>query len=151
MILQIAAAFSAILMFSVMVDAPKRYLVYCGLVGAFGWFVYLVTQSAFGIMTANFLAAVAISLIAHLFARCLKAPVTVFLLPGFLMLVPGSSLYRAVYNFFMGSGAEGGLYLIQALQIAGVIALGIFVVDSLFDILRKRFIRRRGDEHVQEM
>ena len=146
MLIQVAAAFFAILMFSIVMEAPRKYLVHCGLVGAAGWFVYLIGRELFGVMIANFLGAVAISLISHIFARVLKAPVTVFLVPGFLTLVPGSSLYRAVYHFFMGSESVGGSYLIRTIQIAGLIALGIFVVDSVFAIIRKSNLGK-GDLH----
>lgn len=138
MLIQVTAAFLAVFMFSIVMDAPKKYLFFGGMAGAVGWLVYLVTADRYGVFIGNFMGAVAISLISHIFARFLKAPVTVFLVPGFLTLVPGSGLYRTVYHFFMGSKALGESYLIQTIQIAGIIALGIFVVDSVFDIARKQ-------------
>ena len=92
----------------------------------------------FGMMTANLLGAAAITLLAHFFARIKKAPVTIFLIPGFLTLVPGAGLYRSVHYFFIGNRSMGAAYLVQTLQIAGVIALGVFMVDSLVEIIGKR-------------
>lgn len=143
MAVQVIAAFAAIFTFSMVMDVPQKYLYYCGFIGAAGWFVYLAAAEVFGVMMANFLGAAAITLIAHIFARIKKAPVTVFLIPGFLTLVPGASLYRAVYYFITGTRSIGARYLIQTLQIAGMIALGIFVVDSVFDILGKQ--KKKGD------
>lgn len=144
MFVQVVAAFLAIFTFSVVMDVPRRYLLDCGFIGAAGWLVYLLTVKAFGVMLANLLGAASITLIAHLFARTKKAPVTVFLIPGFLTLVPGASLYRSVYHFFIGTRSIGARYLIQTLQIAGMIALGIFVVDSMFDIIGKQ--KEKGDK-----
>lgn len=136
MILQIGGAFLAILAFSVVMEAPRRYLPYCGLVGGVGWFVYLISVDRWGIVMANFFGALAISMISHVFARMFKAPVTVFLIPGILTIVPGAALYRAVYQFFLGTHSVAAEYLLETIQIAGMIALAIFLIDSLFSILQ---------------
>ena len=138
MIIQMIAAFAAIFTFAMALEIPKKYLINCGFIGAAGWFVYLVVLQRFGMMTANLLGAAAITLLAHFFARIKKAPVTIFLIPGFLTLVPGAGLYRSVHYFFIGNRSMGAAYLEQTLQIAGVIALGIFMVDSLVEIIGKR-------------
>ena len=133
MIIQVIAAFAAIFTFAMALEIPKKYLINCGFIGAAGWFVYLVVLQRFGMMTANLLGAAAITLLAHFFARIKKAPVTMF-----LTLVPGAGLYRSVHYFFIGNRSMGAAYLVQTLQIAGVIALGIFMVDSLVEIIGKR-------------
>ena len=68
---------------------------------------------------------------------------TIFLIPGFLTLVPGAGLYRGVHYFFYRKSKHGSAYLVQTLQIAGVIALGIFMVDSLVEIIGKKKTKRR--------
>ena len=75
-----------------------------------------------------------ISLLAHIFARIFKAPVTVFLIAGILPTVPGAGMYRAVYYIIADDRARSSYYLIQTLEIAGVIALAIFIVDAVFRI-----------------
>ena len=130
MIIQVIAAFAAIFTFAMALEIPKKYLINCGFIGAAGWFVYLVVLQRFGMA--------AITLLAHFFARIKKAPVTIFLIPGFLTLVPGAGLYRSVHYFFIGNRSMGAAYLVQTLQIAGVIALGVFMVDSLVEIIGKR-------------
>ena len=131
MIIQVIASFAAIFTFAMALEIPKKYLINCG-------FIYLVVLQRFGMMTANLLGAAAITLLAHFFARIKKAPVTIFLIPGFLTLVPGAGLYRSVHYFFIGNRSMGAAYLVQTLQIAGVIALGVFMVDSLVEIIGKR-------------
>ncbi len=40
----------------------------------------------------------------------------------------------------------GAAYLVQTLQIAGVIALGVFMVDSLVEIIGKKNKRRENNQ-----
>jgi len=93
---------------------------------------------------ACFLSALVISLMAHLFARIFKAPVTVFLIAGILPTVPGAGMYRAVYYMIADDRAQSSFYLMQTLEIAGVIALAIFIVDAVFRIRIRG--RNKADE-----
>ena len=43
-------------------------------------------------------------------------------------------MYRAVYYIIADDRARSSYYLIQTLEIAGVIALAIFIVDAVFRI-----------------
>ena len=138
-VIQVAGAFLAIYAFSVANDAPKKYLVYCGLTGAFGWAVYLIALPGCGVVFANFLGAGAIALASHILARVFKIPVTVFLSAGILTIVPGADLYRSVYHFCMGDQSLTEVYLERTIQIAGMIALAIFIVDSLFSAFWNRW------------
>ena len=101
-VIQVAGAFLAIYAFSVANDAPKGYLVYCGLTGAFGWAVYLIALPGCGVVFANFLGAGAIALASHILARVFKIPVTVFLIAGILTIVPGSRPLPVGSSFLHG-------------------------------------------------
>lgn len=135
---QSAAAFLAIFGFSIILDAPRKFLFYAGLAGGIGWFVYLLTGD-FGQspQMAAFLSSLAVAVLSQLFARALKAPMTVFMVAGILPTVPGASIYRAVYYLIQGVVDLSTFYLIQTLQIAGAMALAIFIVDSLFRLFQK--------------
>ena len=65
--------------------------------------------------------------------------VTVFLIAGILTIVPGADLYRSVYHFCMGDQSLTEVYLERTIQIAGMIALAIFIVDSLFSAFWNRW------------
>ena len=67
-----------------------------------------------------------------------KAPVTIFLVAGILPTVPGASIYRSVYFLIQGQTKWYNFYLIQTIQIAGAMAVAIFIVDSLFRLLRNK-------------
>lgn len=143
MIVQVISAFLAILAFSVVNNAPKRFLLCCGIEGAVGWLVYLLCLPGHGTVMANFFGALALAVLAHIFARVFKAPVTVFLIPGILILVPGAGLFRSAYQLFMGTQSMASFYMLQTLQIAGMIALAVFVVDSFFAIINKKIVDKR--------
>ena len=51
----------------------------------------------------------------------MKAPVTVFLIPGILSMVPGTSIYRVIYYMMHNDTDSTRYYLIETLQIAGMI------------------------------
>ena len=80
----------------------------------------------------------AAALLSQVFVRVLKAPVTIFLVAGILPTVPGASIYRSVYFLIQGQTKWYNFYLIQTIQIAGAMAVAIFIVDSLFRLLRNK-------------
>ena len=134
MIVQVISAFFAILAFSVVNNVPKKFLLYCGLEGSVGWFVYLIFLPAQGAVMANFFGSLALAIM----ARGVKAPVTGFLIPGRLILVPGAGRFRSAYQLFLGTKEMAAFYMLQTLEIAGMIALAVFVVDSFFSVINKK-------------
>ena len=138
MIVQVISAFFAILAFSVVNNVPKKFLLYCGLEGSVGWFVYLIFLPAQGAVMANFFGSLALAIMAHVFARVFKAPVTVFLIPGLLILVPGAGLFRSAYQLFLGTKIWRLFICSRLWRSPGMIALAVFVVDSVFSVINKK-------------
>ena len=83
-------------------------------------------------MLAAFFASLAVAFLSQVFARVQKTPVNVFLVAGILPTVPGAAVYRSVYYFIHNNSSMCTYYLLQTLQIAGAIAMAIFIIDSLF-------------------
>ncbi len=138
MVIKVIGAFLAIAAFAVLVEIPKHYLKYAGIVGAIGWLVYLLTQKiGANEVLATFLSAMVISVFSHIFSKIFKTPVTVFLVAGILPTVPGAGMYRIAYSIIAGDGEMTMRYLLTTLELAGVIALGIFVVDAFFRLFQK--------------
>ena len=54
-----------------------------------------------------------------------------FLLPANMTLVPGAGMYRVVYYVLKSQSQMSSYYLQQTLQVAGIIAVAIFVVNIL--------------------
>ena len=141
--IQVAGSFMAVLSFGLVLEMPKRYLIWSGLTGAVCWLVYLLVKGSTGSMIFGaFLSSLSVALMAHVFARRLRAPVNMFLVPGILPLVPGTSIYNSVYYIIRNQREESVYYLTETLQIAGAIALAVFLMDSLFKLTgRKNKIR----------
>lgn len=146
MLIQVFGAFFAVVTMSVILSVPRRYLMYSGLVGAVGWLVYLLMLKADAVVPMGiFVATLVAALISHSFARLFKAPVTVFLIPAILPTVPGVGMYRIVYYMIIGDREMTGYYFSQTLQIAGMIAIAIFIMDTVF-----RTAKRKSDPMQRE-
>ena len=130
MIIQIVGAAIGVIFGSIYLEAPRQHLGVAGVVGGLGWAGYLLALQRFDPSIATFISGLIIASLSHGLARRVKAPVTLFLIPGFLPLVPGVSLYHAVYEFMKGSSL-GTAHLLNTFQVAGMIALSIFLIDSL--------------------
>lgn len=135
----VVGSFVAVAAFAVLLETPRKYLLHAGIAGAIGGFVYLFSiQMGIDAVLASFFSALAIALTSHTFARIFKAPVTIFLIAGILPTVPGAGMYRIVYYIIAGDSAKSSYYLVQTLEIAGVIALAIFIMDTLFKVRIKK-------------
>ena len=138
MIVRVIGAFIAIYAFAVVLETPKKYLWCAGTVSAVGWFVYLLSQQlGTDEVMATFLSAAAISIVSHIYARVFRAPVTVFLVAGILPTVPGAGMYRIAASFIAGDSGMAAQHLITTLELAGVIAMGIFLVDAIFRLFQR--------------
>lgn len=135
LIFGIVGSFVAVAAFAILLETPKEYLLHAGTIGAIGGGVYLFcVQRESGTVLAAFFSALAIALMSHTFARVFKAPVTIFLIAGILPTVPGAGMYRIVYYIIANDRSQSSYYLIQTLETAGVIALAIFIMDTIFKI-----------------
>lgn len=140
MMIKVMGAFLAILCFAIMLETPKKYIVYAGIVGAVGWFVFLFAgKHGANDVFATFLSALTIAFISNVFARIFKTPVTGFLIAGILPTVPGAGMYHIGYYLFQKDMSLMGHYITSTLQIAGVIAAAIFIVDAMFRVFQRGF------------
>lgn len=136
---QAVASFLAVVTLSLIFYVPKHFLMYAGITGAIGWTVYLgLLELSANEMLDMFTASLLVALIAHIFARIFKTPVTIFLIPGILPLVPGVGMYRIVYFILQENSSMAGYYFFYTLQMAGMIAIAIFIMDTLVKIITSR-------------
>lgn len=137
MLIQMAGAFLAVYGFGLVLNVPKKFVPYAGMAGAVGWAVYLTVDGSGGsFLQSNFFSALVISLISHILARIFKAPVTLFIIAAMMTLVPGAGMYRIAYSALQGNTSLTLSYVIQTLEIAGVIAVAIFLTDTIFRLQR---------------
>lgn len=144
MILQVMGAFMAMFTFAVLLETPKRYLMICGCVAGFGWFIYLRgEQAGFGAVISSFLSALIVTLVAHLLSKKMKTPVSIFLIAGIIPTVPGTGMYKIAYYMIMGDSGMTSHYFMETLKVAGAIALAIFIMDSMYKLFIKNTSRQK--------
>jgi uncharacterized membrane protein YjjB (DUF3815 family) len=134
MILQSAGGLVAVAGFCVVLNVPRRFIIWAGLDGALGWFLYLVVNYfSESVLLSTFFGAVLISIGAHICARIFKTPVTMFIIPANMTLVPGAGMYRIVYYTLRSQKEMSTYYFQETLQTAGMIAVAIFVVNIILN------------------
>ena len=139
-VIQVIGAFLAVVTIAVLNGVPVKYLVYSGTVGAAGWAVYLLMRfiKPHEAM-AMFVATLMVAVMSHVYARVLKAPVTLFLVCGILPLVPGVAMYRLVYYLLISDKVTAGIYAATSVSVTGAIALAVFFVDTVFKLRKPKF------------
>ena len=122
--------------FAVLFNVPAKSIPLTALTGGFGWLAYLIVSTCFhGDLLATFTGACLVALCSILFARLDKNPMTTFVIPGIMPLVPGRGMYYTMYyltHHNLSGGASMGL---TTLSTAGSIALGLLVTGGIFMML----------------
>ncbi len=143
--------FIAVFSFSMLINSPKKYLIWAGISGAAAGFIYMICMEAgWNTVISSFWSALAAGLISHIFARALKAPVTIFLIGGILPTVPGNGIYQIMNYVLQNDRSMASFYLTQTLEIAGAIALAIFLMDTLFKVVRKGEWKQDSLRYIQK-
>lgn len=138
MLIQLIAAFFATIFFSIMFNVNNKQLVFCGLVGSIGWFIYLMSiKNQISVVGASFYVSVFVSIASQVLAKIRKNPVTTYQIAGIIPIVPGAGMYRTLFSLIQEDITTATHYLIETLEIAGAIAIGMLLVSSLTLLLTK--------------
>lgn len=121
---------------------PRHLIPWCGLIGGVAGSMVLTLMPSLGQGFATFFAAFTVGLISEFMARNKKVPVSVFLVPGFIPLVPGRYGYLTMRHFVESDMIGGMEMLVHTFFIAGAIAFGLFLSGTLYRI----FMYRRKHE-----
>ncbi len=133
MIFQILYGFLATTGFGILFNIPKRHIVEAGISGAIGWAGYLTIMRVYGSSVgATFIASVLIGIMGEFFARHTRNPVTIFIIPAIIPLVPGVTSYKAIKALLDGRNKEALELGILTAGIALAIASGLILVISFF-------------------
>ena len=130
---QCIAAFLAVLGFCILFEIPKKFIIPASICGAVCWAVYVLCMDTAELSAylGVYLATMAVDIYSQVCARTLKVPVTVPLIAGIILLVPGLCIYQTVYYLIEGESALSSAALTQTLFTAGTIALAIFTTDTV--------------------
>lgn len=121
--------------FAVLFNVRGKKLVLLTLGGAIGWVVYLLcAHCGLNPFFCALFATMTTAVFSELFARILRAPVLVLLVPMLIPLVPGKDLYYFMSALIQGNIDECAHSARLAVTAAGAIALGVIVVATLIHI-----------------
>lgn len=139
-LIQVIASFIGVVAISINFEIPKKYIWLVGLVGAIGWFTFLMCNY-FNLpeILSYFISTLVVAILSMILSKVLNAVSTIFLIPGILPTVPGASMYKMIYYLINNNTAEATYYLLQAICIAAGMALAIFITESIKGI---RIIRK---------
>lgn len=115
--------------FSIVFNAPRKELPWCGLNGGLGWLVYALLM-AWGkrAVIATLVASAAVTIAARLLSYHRQAPSTLYHIPGILPLVPGMAVYNAMHAAIQGLILETYSNALLALKLAGAIGVGSILI-----------------------
>ena len=101
----------ATMAFAVLFQAPKKIVLIDGVIGAIGWvvFIYLRHELGYTSFVSNFCATISLALASELSSRIFKQPVTVFVIPGIVPLVPGLGIYQGMFAIINNEYGNDGL------------------------------------------
>ncbi len=139
--IQVGAAFVASATYAVSNHVPRFAIVTAGLAGAAGWLAnLLIVQVEPTALTATFLAAFLVGVLSWGFARWQRAPVTLYVLPGMLPLLPGLTIFNGMLALAKTQNVTGLLVLVQAVFLGGALAAGVALSNTVGPALwRRRF------------
>ncbi|MFI3209064.1 MAG: threonine/serine exporter family protein [Eubacteriales bacterium] len=145
MLIQIIGVAIAIGAFAILLETPRKYIIYTALTGAIGGGSFLILLECGVNETASyFLSAFLITVCSNILAKMLKSPVTVYLIAGILPTVPGAGVYQVAYNMMVGNQELSVYYLLETLKFAGAISLGIFLAETIFRVIMRELIYRKS-------
>ena len=145
-IIQLIMALTGSWGFAILFGVRPKLAIPASLCGMFGWAIYLVLEGKdYGIFIACFVAAAFTAVYSEVLARVLKAPATLFLVPSFIPLIPGSTLYYTMSNAVARDWEQVQYYGNRTWQYALAIAGGISLVlacSFMLTQLRKEFMKK---------
>jgi uncharacterized membrane protein YjjB (DUF3815 family) len=125
---------------AIVLNIEKRLLHWAGLGGAIGYCIALAVNplSADSPGVAQiFVGTVIVGIYSEMMARHLKAPATVFCIPGIMPLVPGISAYQTMQSLVSNNMKEASAHAVNTIFKAFTIAFGIMIVSAIFRFIGK--------------
>ena len=138
-VIQLVTATLGTLGFSILFYVHPRRLPLATLGGLLTCAVYLAAGHFLsGELLPNLLAALVGASYSDMNARHTKVPVSVYLIPCLIPLVPGSALYETMTHMVSGAYAEAVTWGLFALRVAIGIASGILAASVVSVVIRPR-------------
>lgn len=131
--------------FALLFGVRKEKVAFAAVGGGIVWAVYLLCRTYLTdeILLCSLCAAAAGTAYCELFARILRTPATVLLIPSMIPLVPGGSLYYAMSAVFRSDRDSAAVFGMETLKFAVGIAAGITLITVISRPLNYLTRRRR--------
>ncbi len=118
--------------------------------GGLGWAVYLLARTlGISSLFAYFLCAATVSLYAEIMARIRKFPAFSYLVIALLPAVPGAGVYYTMELLLLGDVKASLEKGVETASIAGLLAVGVLLVSSLFRMVRVAEELRRDKRNAR--
>ncbi len=135
LLIQLVAALLGTVGFSLMFRIDKKHLLAATLGGGFTFFVYYLLNYLTGsLFAAAFFSSCASAIYSELFARLQRAPTVIFILPCAIPIVPGGSLYNAMFNLISKNLDLAWRHLADTLTVAIGVAGGLAAISLIFHV-----------------
>ncbi|MBZ6527499.1 threonine/serine exporter family protein [Aerococcaceae bacterium DSM 111021] len=140
---QIIFSFIASVSFGIILNGPRRGILFGGIAGTLGWMSFWVINQAIGdLAISNFVGSVVIGLICIFLSRKLRLPVITLNTPAIVPLVPGGAAYMAVRSVVEENYIDGANYMMDVAWTAGAIVLGFMVVKLIENEIKARRLKK---------
>ncbi len=127
---KIIASLISALAFGVMFRAPRRYLHLTVLIGGVSSVsYYLFRPEQFPPVVWVFLISFAIGSLSHVMARMTASPAQGFLIPGIIVLVPGSLIYQGFSKLFSDRPEAAWPFLVNGIMVGIAISFGLLLAN----------------------
>ncbi|AIN93737.1 threonine/serine exporter family protein [Treponema putidum] len=131
------ASFVASFCFCFLFSVPRRNICLSGLCGSVSWTILIFFQNiGINYIFATLAGALAVGLLADLFAVLQKTPVTCFIVIGIIPLVPGFKVYKTMLFFVTDRLEQGVSEGVQAAFIAIAISVGLIISASATRLIK---------------
>ncbi len=126
-------SFAATMGYVILFNVPKKYYLSAGLTGMSSWLTYLVMAESVGVTSAmaTFWGTFVAVLISRMLTVRMRCPITVFLIPGIIPLVPGAGVYYTAYYLMTNELTMAVTTGMNAVKVAFAIVLGIVFVVAI--------------------
>lgn len=130
--------------FAILFNIHGPGILLCTFGGLLTWVVYAIAlKFGLGDIIAYFLGAVFASAYAEIMARIRKYPAISYLVVSIISLIPGSGIYYTMEFAVRGQMEHFSDKCMQTIAIAGIMALGILLVSTIFRMLNTSKISKK--------
>lgn len=131
LVVQAGALLASCLAFAVLFSVPRRLLATAFISGGTSWVVTTLATRSLPASLSAFAASLAVCLVANGLARLTDRPAQLYLMPGLVLLVPGSFGFRSLEAFLRGELIDGAAQGFEMFLTAGAIVTGLLVGTAL--------------------